>query len=124
MKQLAPTGAKAIRLCGYDGLNAKPRFKLAASALIRNWRVVGELVSEFDALPALRPGAFACPDDDGSQIIALLAYPEGHEVTISASVTGCSVVSNGDVARSAAYGPPGPRLMAQLEHLGGYHRDT
>ena len=122
-KQLAPAGASAIRLCGYDGLNAKPRFKLAASAFIRNRRVMVELVSEFDALPSLRPGVFACPDDDGSEIIALLAYPDGHEVTISASVTGCSVVSNGDVARSADYGPPGPHLMAQLERLSGYHRD-
>jgi hypothetical protein len=123
LKVLAPAGASAIRLCGYDGLNARPRFKLAASALIRNRRLVGELVSEFDALPSLRPGVFACPDDDGSEIIVLLAYPDGHEVTISASVTGCSVVSNGDVARSADYGPPGPHLMAQLERLNGYHRD-
>ncbi len=123
MKQLAPAGARAIRLCGYDGLNARPRFKLAASALIHNRKVVGELVSEFDALPSLRPGAYACPDDDGSEIVALLAYPDGHEVTISASVTGCSVVSNGDVTRTADDGPPGLALMAQLEHLSGYHRD-
>jgi len=123
LKQLAPAGASAIRLCGYDGLNATPRFKLAASSLIRSRKVVDEIVSELDALPPLRPGVFACPEDDGSQIVALLAYTNGHEVTISASVTGCSVLSNGDVTRTADDGPPGPRLMAQLERLSGYHRD-
>ena len=122
LKQLAPADASAIRLCGYDGLNASPRFKLATS-LIRSGRVVNQLVRELDALPPPRPGIFACPDDDGSQILALLAYPAGHEVTISASVTGCSVLSNGDVTRTASDGPPGPRLMAQLERLSGFHSD-
>jgi hypothetical protein len=35
LKQLAPVGVSAIRLCGYDGLNASPRFKLATSSLIQ-----------------------------------------------------------------------------------------
>jgi hypothetical protein len=123
LKQLAPVGASAIRLCGYDGLNASPRFKLATSSLIRSRKTVDQLVRELDALPPPRPGVFACPDDDGSQILALLAYPDGHEVTISASVTGCSALSNGDVTRTAGDGPPDPELMAQLERLSGFHRD-
>jgi len=81
---------------------------------------VRELVSQFDRLPPLR-GAVACPADDGSQIVALLAYPSGHRVTISVGLTGCELVTNGSVHRTAlGMGSPpafGPQLVTQLERL-------
>jgi hypothetical protein len=120
--ELAPPSASAIRLCRYAGLNAHPRLTLVGSRLLDSRSLVHQLVSEFDRLPSLT-GAVACPADDGSQIVALLSYPNGHQVTISAGLTGCALVTNGSVHRSAAgIGSPrpfGPQLLAQLERLIG-----
>ena len=120
-RELAPTGASAIRLCRYSGLNAHPRLALLSSRLLDGSALVRELVGELDRLPSPPRVAF-CPNDDGSRIVALLAYPGGRAVTISVGLTGCEPVTNGSVQRTAAaFGgfPPsvGPRLVAQLERL-------
>jgi hypothetical protein len=63
-------------------------------------------VRQFNELPPFPPGAFACPADDGSQIVGLLAYPNGKRVTVAFELTGCQGVRNGDVVRLAnGYGP-------------------
>lgn len=120
--ELAPPGASAIRLCRYSGLNAHPRLTLVGSRLLESRRLVQQLVSEFDRLPSLT-GAVACPADDLSQVLAVLTYPAGHQVTITVGLTGCALVTNGSVHRSAAgIGSPrpfGPQLVAQLERLIG-----
>lgn len=121
-QRLAPSGAGAIRLCRYSGLNAHPRLTLVGSHLLTRPRLVGQLVSEFDQLPSLH-GAVACPADDGSQILARLAYPGGRDVMISVGLAGCETVTNGSVHRTAAGmgSPPafGPQLVTQLERLAG-----
>jgi hypothetical protein len=48
-----------------------------------------------------QPAQCACPADDGSQILALLAYPNGSQVTIGVELTGCQRVTNGDPVRIA-----------------------
>ena len=115
-RQLAPAGATAIRLCRYAGLNGSPRLGLVSSRLITSAGLVAELVREFDTLPSMPPGAFSCPADDGSQIAASLRYGGGQNVTISVGLTGCRLVSNGSVHRTAA-GDSGSQLVTQLEHL-------
>lgn len=116
---LAPSGARAIRLCRYGGL---PALRLQASRLLTG-ASVKELTAEFDRLPALRPDhpATACPADFGSRVIAHLAYPDGQQVTIAVALTGCNHLTNGNLRRSAAgFGHPptyGPRLIAELERL-------
>lgn len=120
--RLAPRGAGVIRLCRYSGLNAHPPLTLVSSRLLNRPALVEQLVSEFDRLPSLH-GAVACPADDGSQILARLAYPGGRQVMISVGLAGCEAVTNGSVHRTAAgMGSPrafGPQLVTQLEHLAG-----
>jgi hypothetical protein len=72
----------------------------------------------------LRPmpsGTVVCPANFGLLIIALLAYPDGHTVTISLDEGGCRVVTNGNLIRTTAVAPPlfGPKLLTELEHLTG-----
>lgn len=123
--QMAPPGASAIRLCRYAGLTARRRFALIRSRLVRQGHLVTELLGEFDALPRLPRGVINCPEDDRSQIVALLAYPGGHELTISVGLSGCGVVTNGGLLRTAlGFGSPpstplGPDLLAKLEGLTG-----
>lgn len=105
-QQLAPPGASAIRMCRYSGLNAHPRLRLVRSVLRTDASLVGELVGGFDRLPEIPPGAAACPLDDGSEIVSLLAYPDGHAVTVGLGLTGCVIapvplISTLGVTRSA-----------------------
>jgi hypothetical protein len=120
-RELAPHGAAAIRLCRYAGLNAHPPLTLLRSSLHIGPRLVRKLVHEFDELPPFAPGAVACPMDDGSQIVALLAYPDGHAAKISVALRGCASVTNGDVVRTASgVGTPrkfGPQLVSELKRL-------
>jgi hypothetical protein len=122
-RALAPIGASAIRLCRYSGLNARPRLALVSSRLVDSRRVVGRLVRDFDRLPRPARGVTACPDDDGSLIVALLVYPAGRVLTISVSLTGCEEVTNGRVNRTAeGFGSPrafGRQLIVELERLVG-----
>ena len=119
--ELAPAGATSIRLCRYAGLNSRPRLALVRSVIRGAPRLVRELMREFDRLPVQGPGAIACPSDDGSQIVAVLAYPGSRVVKIAVHLTGCKQVTNGSVDRLAAgLGTPpafGPQLVAQLERL-------
>ncbi len=115
--KLAPDGATEIRLCRYSGLNAHPALQLIRSALVTSSRLVHKLVDQFDQLPAQGPGAIACPNDDGSKIVAHLVYPGGQRVRISVGLTGCNAVTNGSVQRVAdGYGllRLGPQLVAEL----------
>ncbi len=118
-EELAPKGASALRLCRYAGANAPSALKLARSRLVTDPSLLTHLVDELDALPPFPDLPFACPMDDGSQILALLRYPHGQSVTVAFDETGCNRVTNGDVVRIAnGYGNAvGPRLVAELKSL-------
>ena len=125
---LAPSGADQIRLCRYSGLNSHPRLALVRARLVDRAGLVAQLVKRLDGLPSGPGGPVACPSDDGSQIVALVAYPNGREVRISVGLRGCELVSNGSVHRTASgYGPyprRGPRLLAELKWLVGGGRSA
>jgi hypothetical protein len=118
---LAPKGADTILLCGYSGLNAHPALSLVRSRLLTQPALIRDLVRRFDGLPRGPRGPIACPADDGSQILALLVYPRGREVRISVGETGCNMVTNGTVHRTASgfgrHPSRGPRLLARLKRL-------
>jgi hypothetical protein len=124
MRQLAPPGPTAIRLCRYASLNDAHPLHLARSVTVPRGRVARLLVREFDRLPRFAPGVIACPMDDGTEVVALLSYPGGHSVSISVGLRGCTRVTNGDVVRTAlGIGPSprsGPALLERLEHLTHY----
>ncbi len=118
--ELAPKGAREIRLCRYSKVEPGSGSKLLESKLVRKRATVDELVNEFDQLVA-ENGAYSCPADLGSQILARLAYPDRHRDTISVDLSGCQSVSNGHLFRTAAsapgYNPAGARLASQLRRL-------
>jgi hypothetical protein len=88
------------------------------SVLIGAHGTVASLVREFDRLPSFH-GGYSCPVDDGSEVVALLAYPSGRRVTIGVHLRGCNVATNGDTTRTAMGQPgqPGPKLLARLKRL-------
>jgi len=120
MRHLAPHGALTIRLCRYSGFNAHPPQSLVRSRLITSSKLVGMLVRDYDRLPSDH-GAVACPNEDGSQIDALVSYPAGRLVMVQLQLTGCNEVTNGDLHRIAAgIGYPrayGPQLVHELKRL-------
>jgi hypothetical protein len=119
---MAPSGATAMRLCRYAGLNARPTLKLKRAMLVTDPGTIARLVADLDALRPIR-GALSCPTSDGSQVLALLAYPNGHRVTISIATGGCGIVTNGNLVRTIANrrhtNPVGPRLSRQPKRLVG-----
>ena len=118
-RRLAPMGASAVRLCLYSGLGARPPLTLVTSKLLVQPAQVEDLTAEFDRLPLL-PRAVFCPNDDRSQILALLAYTGHSDVTISVGLTGCNIVTNGRTVRTAggpAFLHTGASLVGQLDRL-------
>lgn len=119
-EELAPRGAAALRLCGYAGLNGAAPLALERSRLLSGGGLVTHLVDELDALPPYPKAQLFCTLDDGSQVLALFAYPGGRRVTVAVDETGCNRVTNGDLARIASgydNTPVGPRLVAELRAL-------
>jgi hypothetical protein len=118
---LAPAGANSIELCRYRGLNARPRLTIDRLRHVRAPSLITELIHQLDRLPAPPKGAIACPADDGSQLVVLLAYSGGRTVPVSIGLTGCEPVTNGAVVRTAfGFGSPpafGPQLVRQLKRL-------
>jgi hypothetical protein len=115
--QLAPLGAVAVRLCRYGAL---PGVSLQHSRLFTTPSLLKRLVADFDRLPR-PPLKVNCPEDVGSEVVAHFYYHGGHSVTVSVGLTGCVLVSNGNLLRSASgFGaghPFGPEVLAELQHL-------
>lgn len=115
--QLAPSGAIAIRLCRYG---AVPDVVLQRSTLLTTPSLLKRLVAEFDRLPR-PPLNVNCPEEVGSEVVAHLSYHDGRRVTIRVGLTGCVLVSNGHLLRSASGfatpNPSGPELLAELGRL-------
>jgi hypothetical protein len=111
-----------IELCRYAGINRRPNFGLVGSDLVSARTTIHRLVQRFDALKSPPPNqAFACPDDNGSQIVAMLRYRARREVQISITLSGCQTASDGSLKRAAfnfdGRNPQGPKLVAQLKRL-------
>jgi hypothetical protein len=85
--------------------------------LITSPTLIADISDEMDALKPF-PKSINCSSDDGSLILALLAYP-GHQLTVEVDRSGCQGVSNGDVTRIAnGYQTPAePELERQLNAL-------
>jgi hypothetical protein len=97
-----------------------PHLKLLGARLLRSRRLVEHLVEEFNALPAA-PMRLGCRVDLGSKIVLHVSYPSGHELTLRVHLSGCLLVSNGELTRSASStgtaSPDGPALLTQLGRL-------
>jgi hypothetical protein len=118
-QELAPPGAAAIRLCRYNAFASQRTRDLAATALVTSPSTVGALVGDLDALKSLS-GTVFCPADNGAEVDMILTYHDGHGVFIRVGLTGCALVSNGSVNRTAATTAAGHRLLSQIEQLTGY----
>jgi hypothetical protein len=113
---LVPRGATSLLLCRYHGLNpTRTARRLARARLVTSGARIGSLTAEFDSLPKLGRGIL-CPLDDGSEIVATFRYPRARADVVDVGLTGCRVVSNGRLSRTAT-GPAGMRLLAQLTVL-------
>ena len=116
-RRLAPLGATAIRLCRYGEL---PNVLLLRSTLLTSPIVIERLLNDFDMLPT-PPRGVKCPEDNGSEIVASIAYANGKRVTVAVKLTGCALATNGNLLRSASgfatANNAGPDLVAELQRL-------
>jgi hypothetical protein len=124
-----PPGAVAARLCSYSGLgNSKdrvPELSLIRSRLVATAGPLADLGADFNALAPVPHRLIVCPAGDDSEIVALIAYPSGQQLTITLRRTGCAEVTNGALLRSAfqaAYNPAAGKLNDELQRLLGQSR--
>jgi hypothetical protein len=115
---LVPAGATALLLCSYHGLNPPSQSgKLDQARRVTGARELSQLTHAFDTLPKVPRGIF-CPMDDGSAILATFSYSYAPSNPVSIGLTGCQIVTNGHVTRTASR-TPGPALLAELTALVG-----
>ena len=100
--ELVPNGPVALRLCRYAGSDETLALSLVRTRIVTREVLVARLTREIDTLPLFPTrNPPHCPSDDGSQIVALLAYSSGQHVTVAFDRTGPNLVTNGDLARIA-----------------------
>src|SRR5579862_4984692 len=100
--ELVPPGATAVLLCRYRGLNPPATaHRLVRGKVVTNTAEVKRLAAELNGLPKAH-GRIACPMDDGSELVASFTYPDAAPATVSVGLTGCRMVTNGRITRSAS----------------------
>jgi hypothetical protein len=104
----------AMRLCRYGTLPAR---RLERQHLTRSHKVIADVYKQLNALLPAPAGPTSCPLDNGSEIRLLARYRSGQTARVTIVLTGCRTVTRGRVARSAAFSPGGPALLAHLERL-------
>lgn len=94
------------------------------AAVVDSPRTVFRIKAEFDRLPNVPVGSgVVCPKNDGTEIWAYANYKDGRSVTVALALTGCELVRNGSLTRSALGIPQwdpqhnGLRLADELERL-------
>jgi len=108
------SGADAVLLCSYHGLNPLSRFgQLEAARRVTNRATIRFLTHEFDALPRF-PRLTTCPASWGQKLVAYFHYGRAREWTVVIEMTGCRAVSNGQAVRE---GLRAPKLFAELYRL-------
>ncbi len=116
---LVPTGAQQVLLCRYSGVGPTraKALRLIALRLVRKRATVDHLAAELHSLKPLI-GAYACPADFGTSIVAFFRYGSARESDdpVTVDLSGCTTVTNDHLTRAAIWAP-GPTLLRQLEAL-------
>jgi hypothetical protein len=114
---LVPAGATSLVLCRYRGLNPPTLARrLLAMRRVTDRTDVASIAAALNALPVSR-GAFSCPMDDGSEILATFTYARRASVAIRIGLRGCETVTGIHPPVRTAARPAGQRLIARLERL-------
>jgi hypothetical protein len=71
---------------------------LATDAHLTSSRAAGSLAESFDALEAIAPGEYTCPEDNGAAAYVLFAYPAAPTVRVLVGLSGCEFVDSNATA--------------------------
>jgi hypothetical protein len=93
-----------------------PHTQLQGQAEVRRRSLLQRLTNEFNALPIPPKGTYSCPDDDGSEIVAVMKYTHHRLLRLGITLTGCPEARRGPLTRSAL-GHAGEALIGELEHI-------
>jgi hypothetical protein len=115
--EMLPRGAVRLRLCRYAPRHDSQVLFLRRQALVTRRSTIGAIAREADTLPMLH-GPTACPADFRTEILIRAAYPSGHQASLSVGLTGCQLVTNDHLHRTALSGS-GPTLLRHLQTLAG-----
>jgi|SRR5579884_1823120 len=116
-QMLVPGAPRTLLLCRYSGTNSRAVGvdRLLSSRYVTSARTVSRLAGELNALPPAT-GAYACPNDNGSAIIARFRYAKGGSDPVTVGLSGCEVVTNGHL-HAIGDGKPVINQLAKLAPL-------
>ena len=113
--ELVPAGQDTVLLCRFAGLNGPgPRLGLLGAVRLTDGSTVNDLAAQMNQLPRGASGPVACPEDDGSEILAGFGYSAGPSDPVTVSLTGCTAATNGQISRVAT-----SALLSRLKGLVG-----
>ena len=110
--RLVPKKPTAFGLCRYG---PAPDYTLKASRLVTKPRVVHRLTHGFNALPAIPPGAVACPASDGSEMVVYAMYKRSATRIVHVALSGCLIARRRNLVRWDT--PSGGKFVRVLKHL-------
>jgi hypothetical protein len=94
-EKLVPLTATRLDVCRYGPLVADTPLTVKSHFTVVDRATVADFEAAANLLAVLAPGpAHNCPDDNGEALVAIFSDPR-HEVTVRASLSGCSLVTNG-----------------------------
>jgi hypothetical protein len=105
---LVPDGPGQVLLCRYAGLGDPHPSALAAQKLVADQSTITSLATEINGLPQL--GNVACPADFGTTVVAFFEYSSGPEDPVAVGLSGCQLVTNGQLTRTASSSDLASRL--------------
>jgi hypothetical protein len=115
--RFAQVGASVLVLCRYRGLNATPPRRLARARRIASVARITELTRILDSLPARGRRMYACPMDDGSEIVLLFGYRSRRPERVVVGLRGCMIITNGRVGTLALLSRKGSHFVRRLKAL-------
>jgi len=110
-KRFVRSGATAMRLCRYYGVNWGDSYGLRKQGLVRDHVTIGSVTRSFNRLQEPPRGIF-CVKDDGSELLVVFAHKTGRAERVVVKLGGCLFATNGHSTRWATQ-----RLKKRLLNL-------
>ena len=105
-----------MTLCRHAGLPYRRGQELLGFTYIERESVIERLTRELNALPPVPDGTFACPSYERAALAVVLRYAHEYPLLIEIQLGGRPVAVRGAITRWGL-GPPGERLISDLERL-------
>jgi hypothetical protein len=94
---LVPVTAHKLVLCLCSGMNATALPGRSKTKVISDTQAVDTWRQRFNSLPAVLPGTYHCPMDDGTSVLARFVASATSHTVVKVGLRGCEWTTNGSI---------------------------